>query len=109
MKKLILMFIAFIGLCVSLSVQCTYLFQDTNLSDDERIDNLLSLMTIDEKVSALGTDLGVPRLEIMSTGHSEGLHGMVLGGPGGWGGKHIVNNRIVPIVYPTTIFPQAYG
>lgn len=34
---------------------------------------------------------------------------MALGGPGGWGGKHLVNSRIVTIEYPTTIFPQAYG
>lgn len=109
MKKLILTFIAFVGLCVPLSAQCTYPFQDINLNDDERIDNLLSLMTIDEKVNALGTELGVPRLGIMRTEHSEGLHGMALGGPGGWGGKHLVNSRIVTIEYPTTIFPQAYG
>lgn len=83
------------------------LFKTLIWNDDERIDNLLSLMTIDEKVNALGTELGVPRLGIMSTEHSEGLHGMALGGPGGWGGKHIVDSRIVTVEYPTTNFPSS--
>lgn len=91
------------------SAQYIYPFQNTALSDDERLDNLLSLLTIDEKINALSTDLGVPRLGIRSTGHSEGLHGLALGGPGNWGGMKTVNYRTVPDVYPTTTFPQAYG
>ena len=66
-------------------------------------------MTIDEKVNALSTNLGVSRLGIRATGHSEGLHGMALGGPGNWGGWKMVNYERVPDVYPTTTFPQAYG
>ena len=89
-----------------LSAQTAYPFQNTALSDDMRINNLLSLMTIDEKVNALSTNLGVPRLGIRNTGHSEGLHGMALGGPGNWGD---FSNRINPKTYPTTTFPQAYG
>ena len=81
-------------------------YQNTTLTDNERLDNLLSLMTLDEKVNALSTNLGVPRLGIRSTRHSEGLHGMALGGPGNWGG---VNEKGLPKTYPTTIFPQAYG
>ena len=91
---------------LSLSAQTAYPFQNTALSDDMRINNLLSLMTIDEKVNALSTNLGVPRLGIRNTGHSEGLHGMALGGPGNWGD---FSNRINPKTYPTTTFPQAYG
>jgi beta-glucosidase len=87
----------------------TYPFQNTKLTDDKRIENLLMLMTIDEKIAALSTDLGVPRLGIRSTGHSEGLHGMALGGPGNWGGFKRINYQQVPAVYPTTTFPQAYG
>ncbi|ADQ80256.1 glycoside hydrolase family 3 domain protein [Paludibacter propionicigenes WB4] len=85
--------------------QTTFPFQNTGLPDNERLDNLLSLMTLDEKVNALSTNLGVPRLGIRNTGHSEGLHGMALGGPGNWGGSE----RGVAKTYPTTIFPQAYG
>lgn len=96
-------------LCGSLSAsaQFVYPFQNPALSDDERLDNLLSLMTIDEKVSALSTHLGVPRLGIPNTGHSEGLHGMALGGAGNWGGRAVGNQP--PPTFPTTTFPQAYG
>lgn len=86
--------------------QTAFPFQNTSLSDNARIDNLLSLMTLDEKVNALSTNLGVPRLGIRSTGHSEGLHGMALGGPANWGD---FINKFNPKTYPTTIFPQAYG
>jgi beta-glucosidase len=92
-----------------MSAQHIYPFQNTVLSDNERLDNLLSLMTIDEKVNALSTNLGVPRLGIRNTGHSEGLHGMALGGAGNWGGMKMENYRMVLDVYPTTVFPQAYG
>ncbi len=86
-----------------------YPFQDINRPDDERIDNLLDLLTLEEKIRLLSTDLGVPRLGIRSTGHSEGLHGMALGGPGGWGGREMKDGKWVPVTYPTTTFPQAYG
>lgn len=66
-------------------------------------------MTIDEKINALSTNPGVPRLGIRDTGHSEGLHGMALGGPGNWGGFKMENYQRVPDTYPTTTFPQAYG
>ena len=91
---------------LSVSAQTTYRFQNTALTDNERLDNLLSLMTLDEKVNALSTNLGVPRLGIKNTGHSEGLHGMALGGPANWGD---FSNKINPKTYPTTIFPQSYG
>lgn len=91
---------------ISLSSQTVFPFQNTILTDNARLDNLLSLMTIDEKVNALSTNLGVSRLGIPNTGHSEGLHGMALGGPGNWGGFSNKNN---PKTYPTTIFPQSYG
>lgn len=108
MKKIILTaFCALSG--VYLSAQYIYPFQNTTLSDDERLDNLLSLMTIDEKINALSTDLGIPRLGIRNTGHSEGLHGLALGGVGNWGGMKMENYKMVPDIYPTTIFPQAYG
>src|SRR5665647_3073813 len=89
-----------------LSAQTTFPFQNPTLSDNIRLDNLLSLMTLDEKVDALSTNLGVPRLGIRNTGHSEGLHGMALGGPGNWGD---FSNKLNPKTYPTTTFPQAYG
>lgn len=95
--------------CVYLRSQQIYPFQDLSLSDEYRVDNLLSLMTIDEKVKALSTNLGVPRLGIRDTGHSEGLHGLTLGGTGNWGGFKTIDYKQVPAIYPTTTFPQAYG
>jgi len=89
-----------------LQAQTSFPFQNTTISDNARLDNLLSLMTIDEKVNALSTNLGVPRLGIRNTGHSEGLHGMALGGPANWGD---FSNKLNPKTFPTTTFPQAYG
>ncbi|WP_227009076.1 glycoside hydrolase family 3 C-terminal domain-containing protein [Christiangramia fulva] len=75
-------------------------FQNPKLDTEKRIDNLLSLMTLEEKVEALSTDPSIPRLGVKGTGHVEGLHGLAQGGPADWGGKDHI---------PTTTFPQAYG
>jgi beta-glucosidase len=75
-------------------------FRNPALDPEVRIDNLLSLMTLDEKIDCLGTHPSVPHLGIKGSGHVEGLHGLALGGPGHWGGKNPV---------PTTTFPQAIG
>ena len=84
MKKLLLILLSILFANTEVFAQYVYPFQNTNLSDEKRLDNLLSIMTIDEKINALSTNLGVPRLGIRNTGHSEGLHGMALGGPGLW-------------------------
>jgi beta-glucosidase len=44
---------------------------------EQRIDNLLSLMTVEEKIDCLGTLTGVPRLGVPNIGSSEGIHGVV--------------------------------
>jgi beta-glucosidase len=77
-----------------------YPFQNRDLPVEKRIDNLLSLLTVDEKVTCFSTNPTIPRLGLKGTGHSEGLHGLALGVPGGWGRK-------TPIA--TTIFPQSIG
>ena len=77
-----------------------YPFRDTRLSIEKRIDNLLSLLSLQEKINCLGTNPSVPRLGVRGAGHVEGLHGLAMGIPGAWGGKDPV---------PTTIFPQAIG
>ena len=61
----------------ALAQQAKYPFNDPSLPTEKRIDNLLSLMTIDEKIDCLGTNTGVPRLGVMSYGSSEGIHGVV--------------------------------
>jgi beta-glucosidase len=86
--------------CGILHGQYQYPFQNPGLSDDDRIDNLISLMTLEEKVNALSTQFGIPRLGIRNCGLVEGLHGLAYGGPSNWGSRSPV---------PTTIFPQAYG
>ena len=82
--------------------QKPYRFQDTHLPADDRIADLLAHMTIEEKIGALSTNPSVPRLGVAGTGHVEGLHGLALGGPGGWEGRNL------PVI-PTTQFPQARG
>jgi beta-glucosidase len=79
-----------------------YSFQNLKLPTEKRIDNLLSLMTLEEKVAVLSTNPSISRLGVAGTGHVEGLHGLALGGPGEWGGK-----GKEPLT--TTTFPQAYG
>ena len=47
---------------------------------EERISNLLSLLTLDEKIALLSTTLGVSRLGIPNTENVEGIHGLVVTG-----------------------------
>jgi beta-glucosidase len=79
-----------------------YPFENPSLPAEQRITDLLSRMTIDEKIDALGTDPSVSRLGVVGTGHVEGLHGLALGGPGGWEGRG-------KTVITTTTFPQSRG
>jgi beta-glucosidase len=79
-----------------------YPFQNPSLPTEQRITDLLSRMTVAEKIDALSTDPSVPRLGVVGTGHVEGLHGLALGGPGGWEGRG-------KTVIPTTTFPQSRG
>jgi beta-glucosidase len=80
--------------------QYQYPFQNPKLDVEKRIDNIISLLTVDEKISCLGTNPTIPRLGIKGSGHIEGLHGVALGGPGNWGRRKLVT---------TTTFPQSYG
>jgi beta-glucosidase len=102
MKNLVLHIVFLLSINLMLSQQKQYPFQDPELDTEKRIDNLLSLMTLDEKIQALSTNPSIKRLGVVGTGHVEGLHGLALGGPAEWGGK---NKQ--PIT--TTTFPQAYG
>jgi beta-glucosidase len=76
-----------------------YPFRDPSLPMEKRIDNILSLMTIDEKIDCLGVPTAVPRLGIPSYGGSEGIHGVVQRGGG--------NQHRTAIT--TTQFPQPPG
>ena len=74
-------------------------FQNPNLPSEQRIDNLLSLMTVGEKVDALGTNSGVRRLGVPGFGATEGIHGLVQRGAPGRG----------MAATTTTQFPQPPG
>lgn len=78
-------------------------YADSAAPVEARITDLLSRMTLEEKVDVFGTDPTVPRLGVVGTGHVEGLHGLALGGPGHWEGRGNVT------VIPTTTFPQSRG
>src|SRR5674476_590819 len=77
----------------TLSAQ-NYPFQNPNLSINERVDNIISLLTLDEKISCLSTNPSVPRLGIRGTSHVEGLHGLAKGGPSNWGQRDPVTTTI---------------
>ena len=49
-----------------------YPFQNPDLPVEERVDNIVSLMTLEEKVAFLSSRPGVPRLGIRAMGHVEG-------------------------------------
>jgi beta-glucosidase len=80
--------------------QQTHEFQNPDLPLEERIDKLIALLTLEEKIACLSTNPSVPRLGVEGSQHVEGLHGLALGGPGEWG-------RDRPMA--TTTFPQAIG
>src|SRR5271156_5470013 len=77
-------------------------FRNPQLPAEERITDLLSKMTLDEKVAIMGGRPTVPRLGLSFSGQVEGLHGLALGGPGHWEGRG-------KTVLPTTTFPQERG
>jgi beta-glucosidase len=77
--------------------QYEYPFQNPNLPLEQRADHIVSLMTIEEKIAALGSP-AVPRLHIPAYGVSEGIHQVVL--RAGRGGGQTI---------PTTSFSQVYG
>lgn len=56
-----------------------YPFQNPNLPEEERVENLLSLMNVEEKIMSLH-GAGVPRLGVPSPGSTEAIHGIVRGG-----------------------------
>ena len=88
--------------CLLLFTAATFAqpYKDPTLDPEKRIGNLLSLMTIEEKVDCLGTRTGVPRLGVPNFGASEGIHGVVQRGSEG---------RFKSTAIPTTQFPQPPG
>jgi beta-glucosidase len=77
-----------------------YPFQNPDLPLEDRVNNIVSLMSVEEKIAFFNSRPGVRRLGIRPMGHVEGLHGLARGGPSNWGRRNPVT---------TTIFPQAIG
>ena len=77
--------------------QYEFPFQNPNLPLEQRADNIVSLMTLEEKIAAFANP-AVKRLNIPGFGSAEGIHQAVLRGGAG-GGMSI----------PSTSFSQVYG
>ena len=96
------LFSGLLFVCLPVMSQDNVIYSNPSAPVEARITDLLARMTLEEKIDALGTNPTVPRLGVVGTGHVEGLHGLALGGPGGWEGRN-------QTVIPTTQFPQARG
>ncbi|MBQ0097273.1 MAG: glycoside hydrolase family 3 C-terminal domain-containing protein [Bacteroidales bacterium] len=99
MKKLFSLTVTLFVAAGLLAQNVQYPFQDTKLSDDERIDNVISLMELPEKLLLFG-GAGIPRLGIAAPGSVEAIHGAVMSGNPA--DSHKYENY-------STAFPQGYG
>jgi beta-glucosidase len=122
-KRSLILLAALSFVCRALAAQPSFKFsfQNTSLTEDQRIQNVLSLMTLQEKIDLLGKTLNFPRLGIHgsgaidsipgSSGQFEGLHGLAVGGSNRWGRRS--PGKPGPFggtsTIPTTQFPQAAG
>ncbi len=77
-----------------------YPFRNPDLPTEQRIDDLIGRLTLDEKIGLIGFARGNDRLGLTYTSIAEGYHGVAQGGPSNWGKRNPT---------PTTQFPQAYG
>ena len=103
-----------VALCasVTLCAQSRYPFQDPKLDIEKRIDNVLSLMTVEEKIDGFNrTGVVVPRLGIRGPQVGEALSGVALAGPMHAMVEALPNapaSRRTPETL-TTQFPQGVG
>lgn len=75
-------------------------FQNPDLPAEQRIDDLIGRLTLEEKIDCMAMRAAVPRLGVKGSRHIEGYHGVAQGGPSNWGRRNPT---------ATTQFPQAYG
>ncbi|HPG16345.1 MAG TPA: glycoside hydrolase family 3 C-terminal domain-containing protein [Opitutaceae bacterium] len=75
-------------------------FENPDLPEETRITDLISRLTLEEKIDCLAHKAAVPRLGVQGSPHIEGYHGVAQGGPSNWGHRNPT---------ATTQFPQAYG
>jgi len=93
----VLLLTSMIFMGVRVNGQNKYPFQDPALDVEKRVDNIVSLMTLDEKINYVLSSK-VDRLGIPSPGSSEGIHQTVIRSMMGPGQS-----------IPTTSFCQVYG
>jgi beta-glucosidase len=62
---------------ITLQAQKPYPFQNNKLPMEKRVDNIVSLLTLEEKIDLL-TGFQVPRLNITAPGSAEGIHQAVI-------------------------------
>ena len=101
-KSVIFVLLILTAFAFEAGAQTDYPFRNPKLSDDARIVDLLGRLTLQEKVDLMSGHPKVPRLQLVLSDEAEGLHGLALGGPGGWGPR-----GRQPL--PTTTFPQEKG
>jgi beta-glucosidase len=89
-----------VGAAAGQPARFEYPFQDPDRPAEERISDLVSRMTLEEKIDCMAGRAAVPRLGVRGSPHIEGYHGVAQGGPSNWGRRNPT---------PTTQFPQAYG
>ncbi len=87
-------------LALTMSAAETLPFRDPALPAEARITDLISRLTLEEKIDCMAQRASVPRLGVVGSPHIEGYHGVAQGGPSNWGRRNPT---------PTTQFPQAYG
>lgn len=85
------------GATTSIAQQYEFPFQNPNLPAEQRADNIVSLLTLEEKIAAFANP-AVKRLNIPGFGSAEGIHQVVL--RAGFGGGMSI---------PTTSFSQVCG
>ncbi len=97
---LVCLFLVVFAVSPMLAAPATLPFQNPDLPAETRITDLISRLTLEEKIDCLAHQASVPRLGVKGSPHIEGYHGVAQGGPSNWGHRHPT---------PTTQFPQAYG
>ncbi|HKZ32548.1 MAG TPA: glycoside hydrolase family 3 C-terminal domain-containing protein [Vicinamibacteria bacterium] len=98
--RLVVVLLLVAGVAAAQPARFEYPFQDPDRPAEERITDLISRMTLEEKIDCLAFRAAVPRLGVKGSPHIEGYHGVAQGGPSNWGRRNPT---------PTTQFPQAYG
>lgn len=107
MRKILPAILLSLTTCATLAQAPAQLpFRNPALPDEARITDLLSRLTLDEKILLMSDHPRIPRLGLNLSGQVEGLHGLALGGPGHWEGRE--NGKPLPVL-PTTTFPQERG